>query len=112
MAQKRSHSEETELRLLLVKLTDHVLEMKETDRKNNQVLLARLDEIEAEQRLQRLRADGFRKNLDAVLGLVKETTKKTGELHYELIGSADSLGRRINELEKRQKPAPSSSGRG
>lgn len=106
---KRTPSEETEIRALLKKLTDHVLEMKEGDRKfqanvakDLKVIKAQVDAILEE--LPTLATKGqlveLGRKLDSVATVAGGTERKTNDLHSKLIGSADSLGRRIHDLEK------------
>lgn len=98
---KRSLSEETEIRKLLLNLTDLVLEVKEDQRKNNTVIAARLDELESGGRGVGRQLGALGKKLDNVAMLASEATRKTNDLHKKLIGSADTLGRRLHELERK-----------
>lgn len=89
----RSVSEETALRKLLVELTDHVLEMKEKQKKDNRVLMARLEGIDEE-----LATLGRKVGASAMLQ--GDLLKKTNELHLKLLGSANGLGKRLYDLEQ------------
>lgn len=89
----RTVSEETQLRKLLKDLTDHVLELKEDQRKNNLVIKARLDDLDAE-----LRKAGIRDR--ELEGVIADTSKRVTELHVTLLGESNRLGGRLYELEK------------
>lgn len=96
----RSVSEETQLRELLVHLTDLVLEVKENARKNNLVLLARLKEIDNELESLGKLGKGQERRLEAVAMLTGDTNTRVIDLHAKAIGQADKLGQRVYELEK------------
>ncbi len=96
----RSVSEETQLRLLLKKLTDHVLELKETQRTTNLLIAGRFDDLELEVKKLGRSGTEHKRELKAVAMLAGDTFKKTVELHAKLIGSANGLGKRLYDLEQ------------
>lgn len=106
----RSFSEETQLRKLLVDVTDLVLEMKEEQRKNNVLLKGRLDDIDAELRLVRRDSRAAATKSTSAAMLAADALDKVNDLHQKVIGSADGLGKRLHDLE--QKRSQSAAGGG
>jgi hypothetical protein len=104
MNKTRAISEETQMRLLLKKLTDHVLELREDQRKNNIVIQARFDELDGELKKLQRKVNGV-----AILG--GDTFKKTVDLHVKLIGTASGLGKRVYDLEQERTQRKPRSGR-
>ena len=99
----RTASEETQLRELVAALTDHVLEMKEDQRKNNVVLKARLDGMDSELTASRKANEETSKALASLSSVVGEISSRTNDLHSKLLGESNRLGQRIYDLEKERK---------
>ncbi len=96
----RSVSDETQLRELLLKLTDHVLELKEDNRKNAILIKGRFADLEADVLKVAKQSEKNGRELKAVAILLGDTFRKTVELHVKLIGTSDGLGKRLYDLER------------
>lgn len=99
----RSVSEETQLRQLILKLTDHVLELKAKSATDMTLIKGRFDDLEAEVAKVRKSTGSNERALKSVAILAGDALAKTNDLHAKLIGSADKLGQRLHALE-REKP--------
>ena len=95
----RSVSEETQIRKLLLDLTNQVLALNEQGAATSKMLKARFDDVDAE--LAKLKQNGGKheRELKAVAMLANDSLKKTNDLHAKVIGSADALGTRLHDLE-------------
>lgn len=100
--QTRSVSEETQLRKLLLTLTDHVLELKATSATNMKLIKGRFDDVEAELAKLRQSSGKNERAVKAVAILAGDALAKTNDLHNKLIGSADKLGARLHALERQK----------
>ncbi len=88
----RSVSEETQLRELMLRLTDEVLALREENKVNARVIKAELDALKGE-------ATGTRRDL-------RDVQDKVNDLHHKLIDSSDRLGKRLYDLESERKQRP------
>lgn len=98
--QTRSVSEETQLRKLLLTLTDHVLELKAKSATDMKLIKGRFDDVEAELAKLRKSSGTTERQVKAVAILAGDALAKTNDLHAKLIGSADKLGARLHALER------------
>jgi hypothetical protein len=115
----RSESQETTLRKLVLSLTDRILEFQaaqtkseDARKKDNIVMLARLQTIEDDVATVRKGLDALSKTTDKSLReltkVVAEVQKHTNDLHAKAIDSSNDLGKRLYDLENERSTRGSS----
>lgn len=96
----RTVSEETQIRKLLVDLTDRILKMNEENVAQTKMLVGRFNDIDHELQLLKRSDAKTRRAVDAVAMLAGDALKKVNDLHQRQIGTADKFGQRLHDLEK------------